>query len=345
MSARAKVEMSDGGHARSIEVVGDLAGVPDHLKGGAIAIGNFDGVHRGHQAVLERTRTIAKEIGGPAGVMLFSPHPRQFFRPADPHFTLTPLPERLRLLEALGLDLAVVLPFDERMAGLDAESFVTGILVEKLAVRHVVIGYDFHFGRGRTGSPDVMRALGARFGFGVTVSDPVGEAGEVFSSSRVRALIAAGDVRGAAEVLGHWWRVVGRVVGGAHRGTGMGFPTANLRMEPGYVLKHGIYAARVVVDGVRHGAAAYLGTRPTFDNGAPVLEVFLFDFDGDLYGREIAVEMIAHLRDDRAFPDVEALMRQMEKDCDAARSILAAVAAEDPMQRFPLGRALAATAG
>ena len=163
----------------------------------------------------------------------------------------------------------------------------------------------------------------AAHGVGVTVVAQVAQAGEVFSSSAIRAELAQGDVQGAADMLGHWWRVTGKVVGGARRGTGLGFPTANIALAPGTALAHGIYAVRVLVDGKTHAAAAYLGTRPTFDDGAPMLEVFLLDFDGDLYGREIAVDFIAHIRDDRRFDSAEALTAQMQADCERARQVLA----------------------
>ncbi len=298
--------------------------LPDELKGSVLAIGNFDGVHRGHQSVLTRTRSIAADLRAPAGVLLFDPHPRVFFAPERPHFTLTPLPEKLRLLASLELDLAVVLAFDRTLSAMSAESFVASVLVERLEVRHVVVGYDFQFGHGRHGNPDLLRSSGARFGFGVTVIEPVSDPREVYSSSRVRRLLREGDVASAAAVLGHNWRLVGTVAGGAKRGTGLGFPTANVRLAGGQDLKHGIYAARVHLATGKHDAAAYLGTRPTFDDGMPVLEVFLFDFDGNLYGREIAVELVDYLRGDEAFPSVDALKAQMAIDCSRARASLRA---------------------
>ena len=177
----------------------------------------------------------------------------------------------------------------------------------QLAARQVVVGYDFRFGKGRGGDPEGLRRAGEASGFGVTVIGQVAEAGEVFSSSAIRAELAQGDVKGAAQMLGWWWRVAGEVRSGAKRGTGLGFPTANIALAPGTALAHGIFAVRVHVDGSRHAGAAYLGTRPTFDDGSPVLEVFLFDFDGDLYGREIEVEFIDFIRPDRRFDGIAAL--------------------------------------
>lgn len=312
-----------------MHVVHGYEALPQALRGAAIAIGNFDGVHRGHQALIVRARERAEASarqGSPhlAGAMVFEPHPREFFHPDRLHFRLTTLERKLMLFERYGLDLAVVAAFDERLAGLDADAFIEQVLVAGLGVRHVVIGYDFFFGKGRGGDARHMQLRGAELGFGVSVIPPVAEAGEVFSSSAVRAEIAQGDVRGAAEMLGDWWTVSGEVVGGAHRGTGMGFPTANVVLPRATLLAFGIYAVFVDIDGHRYQGAAYLGTRPTFDNGPPVLEVFLFDFDDNLYGRRIDVAFVEFIRSDRRFDGMEALMVQMAEDCEKARVILAA---------------------
>ena len=318
-----------------MRVIQGYSGLVD-ARGAAIAIGNFDGVHRGHQVLLARAIEAGRAERCPAGVMIFEPHPREFFRPAELHFRLTPLREKLRLFERLGLDLAIVLPFDAALARLPAERFIAEILVDRLRVRHVIIGYDFFFGKDRGGNPDTMRSAGRERGFEVTVIAPVAEAGEVFSSSAIRAQLSAGDVKGAAFALGHWWRAAGVVSGGAKRGTGLGFPTANIVLPAGVALGHGIYAARVYVGAERYGAAAYLGTRPTFDHGAPILEVFLLDFDGDLYGREIEVEFLDLIREDQRFSDLEALKAQMAEDCDKARRIIADVEAASPLAPSPL---------
>ncbi len=311
----------------------------DSLKGASLAIGNFDGVHRGHQAVLEAAKREAAARNAPAGVVTFEPHPRQFFQPDRPLFRLTPLDVKLELFSALDLDLAVVLTFDQALAALTAEAFVRDILVNRLAMGHAVIGFDFFFGRGRGGDPDVMRALGRKYGFGVTVVEAVGDAHNTFSSSRIREFLASGNPRAAAEMLGYWWRVSGVVHGGAKRGMGLGFPTANLSLDPSQELCHGIYAVRVYVDGKMYHGAAYLGTRPTFDNGPPVLEAFLFDFSGDLYGKRIAVEFIDYVRGDAKFDSPEELKAQIAKDCETAKAILAQVEKDHPMSRLPLGRA------
>ena len=307
--------------------------VPEQAKGAVLAIGNFDGVHRGHQALITKVREHAGKIGAAAGVIIFEPHPREFFQPSEPHFHLTPLPLKLRRLEALRLDLVVVLTFDRNFASLSANEFIEDVLVAKLAPRHIVIGYDFFFGKGRSGTPDTMRQAGPELGFGVTVVSPVAEDGEVFSSTTIRLKLAQGDVRGATIGLGDTWRVSGRVIGGAKRGTGLGFPTANIALERGTALAHGIYAAWVEIPGEEsHGekrarrfmGAAYLGTRPTFDNGGPLLEIFLLDFDGDLYGQEIEVAFVDFIRGDRRFDSAEELVEQMHADCAKAREILSA---------------------
>lgn len=317
-----------------MQVLMGTASVPPGVRGGALAIGNFDGVHRGHQALVAEVLEHAGKLLIPAGVMVFEPHPREFFQPAEPHFRLTPLPLKLAAFESLGLDFVAVHAFDAAFAALDAERFIEDELVRPLAPRHVVIGYDFFFGRKRAGTPQTMLEAGRRFGFGVTVVEPVAEDGEVFSSTAIRLALAQGDVRHATASLGRYWRVTGKVVGGARRGTGLGFPTANIALDKGVALAHGIYAVWVEAAGAqnvgerhlveRHMGAAYLGTRPTFDDGAPLLEVFLLDFDGDLYGREIAVDFVDFVRADRKFDDVDELKAQMRRDCEHVHEILSA---------------------
>jgi len=297
--------------------------VPPEARGAVLALGNFDGVHRGHQALIGHALAEAKRLGRPAGVLLFEPHPREFFHPGA-HFRLTPLDEKLAVLDEMGLDLAVVVPFDARLANLDAGRFIEEILIGALAVAHVVVGYHFFFGRNRGGSAETVRLAGEAHGFGVTIVEPVADRGEPFSSTAIRLALAEGDVKGAAELLGRPWRVRGPVIGGAQRGTGLGFPTANVALPKGTALGHGIFAVRVKLDGRPLLGAAYLGTRPTFDDGMPVLEVFLFDFDEKIYGRDIEVSFIDKVRDDRKFASAEELVRQMEADCAKARAILAA---------------------
>jgi len=307
-----------------MQIVEGYGNVPPAARGAVLAIGNFDGVHRGHQALIAAAVKEARARGAPAGALIFEPHPRELFHPEEPHFHLTPMPQKLAVFEQLGLDLAVVLPFNRELASLSADDFIARVLVNGLRARHVVIGHDFFFGKGRSGTPETMREAAQRSGFGLTVVAPVAEEGEVFSSSAIRLRLAQGDVKVAAAMLGRWWRVGGWVVGGAKRGVGLGFPTANVPLPRGTALGHGIYAVRACVEGKRYDGAAYLGTRPTYDNGMPVLEVFLFSFEGDLYGRDIEVEFIDFVRGDRKFASSEELVAQMQADCARAAEILAA---------------------
>lgn len=302
----------------------DYADLPAEFGEPVVAVGNFDGVHKGHQALLDRAMTLAKARQTTAGVLVFEPHPTVYFRPDEDHFELTPLTRKLELFGAFGLDFSAVLSFDAELARMPPEVFIERVLLTWLGAAHVVVGYDFFFGHKRAGTPDTLKAAGLTHGFGVDVVAPQADAGEVYSSSAIRAKLSAGDVASAARDLGRWWQVTGPVVGGAQKGGPMGFPTANVVMPRGTALGHGIFACRVLVDGQRYDGAGYLGTRPTFDDGKPVLEVFLFDFDGNLYGREITVQFIAHIRPDRKFDTVDDLIAQMQIDCDNAKKILAA---------------------
>ncbi|MCH9765176.1 MAG: riboflavin biosynthesis protein RibF, partial [Alphaproteobacteria bacterium] len=253
-----------------------LHGIEDHPErahASVLAIGNFDGVHRGHQALLAVAKAKAMDTGTLAGVMIFEPHPREFFHPEETHFRLTPLDEKVRIFESLDLDFVAVITFDTTLANLSADAFCKDILGGKLNVAHVVIGYDFFFGKGRSGSPETLKAAGAASGFQTSIIAPVAEDGEVFSSTAIRLKLAQGDVKSAAHALGRWWQVRGPVIGGAHRGTDLGFPTANIPMPRGTAISHGIYAVRVTAGDTELNGAAYLGTRPTFDDGKPVLEV------------------------------------------------------------------------
>ncbi len=318
--------------------------VPVTLKGAALAIGNFDGVHRGHQQVLREAATIAKREGCRSGAVVFEPHPREFFAPETPFFRLTPLPLKLELLASLGLDQTFVIAFDRELASLSPQAFATEVVAEGLGASHVVVGHDFAYGKGRSGTTEDLIALGSDAGFGVDVVAPAGEDGAAFSSSIIREHLHRGEVREAAEQLGYWWRVRGRVGAGAGRGKGLGFPTVNLPLAPGQNVRHGIYAMRVDHDGRRHHAAGYVGARPTFGAGEAVLEAYLLDFTGDLYGQEVDLEFIAFLRADETFATPDALAAKMREDCDRARAVLADIEANDPMERFFLSRALAKVA-
>jgi riboflavin kinase / FMN adenylyltransferase len=325
-----------------MDIIRSWRDTPPDLKGAVLAIGNFDGVHRGHQAVLNEARRIAAVEGRRAGAVVFEPHPREFFAPDQPFFRLTPLPVKLELIEALGLDQTFVLTFDTALSSLSADAFATEVVAGSFGASHVVVGYDFTYGKGRTGSVDHLRGLGKTHGFGVDVVPRVTlDHGVTFSSSTIRDHLRRGEVRAAAEQLGYWWRARGRVGKGAGRGKGLGFPTLNFKLAPGQDVCHGIYAMRVHHAGKRHHAAGYVGPRPTFGPDEPVLEAYLLDFSGDLYGQEVEVEFIDFLRPDHAFDSAEALAAQMEDDCKTAKEILVGVDAADPMRRYTLGAALA----
>lgn len=308
--------------------------VDGRLAAGVVAIGNFDGMHRGHQAVLEAARMAAEADGLPAVVLTFEPHPRDVFRPDDPVFRLTPPHVKARIAEALGLDGIVTVEFTRDFASVPADTFVRQVLVDALGVRQVAIGWNFHFGSGRSGNPASLTAMGERHGFTVDVVEPFSdEGGAVVSSSRIRALIGEGAVEEAAGLLGYRWFFEGVVVDGDKRGRTIGYPTANVRLPPQVSLKHGIYAVLIEIDGEkRHGVASW-GRRPTFDNGAPVFETFVFDFSGDLYGKTVTVTPVSWLRGEEKFDSVEALVAQMDRDSAEARTVLASLQPVSPLDR------------
>ncbi|MGO9702181.1 MAG: bifunctional riboflavin kinase/FAD synthetase [Xanthobacteraceae bacterium] len=292
------------------------------LRGAVLAMGNFDGVHRGHQAVIAAVIERARGLGEPAGVLTFEPHPRDFFNPGEPLFRLTDEAAKLRLLAANGLDGTVVLTFDAALAGLTAENFVAGILVERFAVSGVVIGFNFHFGKNRTGSPDFLAAQGRKYGFAVDVVAPFELNGRPVSSGPIRDALAEARLDDAAALLGFPWFVSGEVRHGDKRGRELGFPTANLSLDAACGLRHGVYAVRVGLGERRYDGVANFGRRPMFDSGVVLLEVFLFDFAGDLYGRRIDVAFIDWIRDEAVFGSVDELVRAMNDDAATARAAL-----------------------
>lgn len=300
---------------------------PEGFAGAVYALGNFDGMHRGHKAVLTRALALAAKRGVAAAVLTFEPHPSDHFSGASTIFRLTPLALKARLAEELGMDGLTVLRFDAALAAMPAEDFVADILVGRLRAGGVVAGYDFHFGRKRGGTPVFLVDAGRRHGFAVEIvekvaADPSG-AVVTASSTATRAALETGDVARAAALLGHDFAIVGTVLGGQRLGRTLGFPTANLQADPSCRLRHGIYAVRAIVDGVVRDGVASWGRRPTVDNGAPLLEVHLFDFAGDLYGREMEVAFVAWLRGEEKFDSLELLTVQMHEDAARARAALA----------------------
>jgi riboflavin kinase/FMN adenylyltransferase len=302
--------------------------VPPAWRGAVVAIGNFDGVHGGHQAVLKAAEAEAEHLGVRCIVLTFEPHPRTFFAPASPVFRLTPATLKASLIAALGFDGTLVMTFDGDLAGMEAEDFVTGILLRELAARHVVTGYDFHFGHNRRGTPMFLQESGLLHGFGVTVVAEHGDEGGAVSSSRIRQALGEGDIAHANSLFGWSWSVSGDIVHGDKRGRDLGYPTANMALSPDTTLRHGIYAVRFVrgsggIGGTAHDGVASFGRRPTFDNGRPLLETYLFDFDGDLYGEPALVSLVGWIRPEEAFASPRALIDQMDRDSVAARAFLA----------------------
>jgi riboflavin kinase/FMN adenylyltransferase len=293
-------------------------------KGMVVAMGNFDGVHLGHRAVIDAALRMGQAHGRPAFAVTFEPHPRSYFSPNTPQFRLTDEAAKLRLLAATGLSGAVVMTFDRRRAETTAQDFIHHDLIERLGISGIAVGYDFHFGKGRVGSPGLLVAEAPRLGIEVDVQAHVDIAERPVSSSAIRMALAEGQIDEATAMLGGPWFVNGEVVHGEKRGRDLGYPTANLRLDRNCGLKHGIYAVRVGVGEARLDGVASFGRRPTFDNGAPLLEIFLFDFKGDLYGSRMDVAFIAFLREELKFEDVGALIRQMDADSRLAREKLAA---------------------
>jgi riboflavin kinase / FMN adenylyltransferase len=302
--------------------------LPNHLKGGVVAIGNFDGVHRGHQTVLTRALELAKQRGVPALVLTFEPHPRSVFKPQAPVFRLTPAPLKARLLEAIGFDAVIEYPFDLEFSQRSAEEFIRSVLVEWLGASEVVTGFDFHFGKGREGGPAFLMEAGGRNGFGVTLLDAFrDENAEVVSSTRIRGLLPEGAVSEMAGLLGYRYTVEAEVIKGKQLGRTLGFPTANMALAPEADLRPGIYAVKLRrPDGVIRDGVASFGYRPTVtEDGAALLETFVFDFSGDLYGEVCAVSFFGHLRDEWKFDGLDPLVAQIKRDEEEARALLAGV--------------------
>ncbi|MBS7702242.1 bifunctional riboflavin kinase/FAD synthetase [Chelatococcus asaccharovorans] len=327
--------------------------LPAGLASPILAIGNFDGIHRGHQAVIRTAVELAKDRGRPASALTFDPHPSLFFAPQRPMFALTPLPLKKRLLAYFGLSGAIVLPFDHKLAATTAEDFVDRLLISEIGAAGIVIGGDFHFGKGREGSPDYLSKRAAHHGIPVIMVSAVGDGEENnmrVSSTAIREALARGDVGSANKMLGYRWLVSGTVIHGDKRGRLLGFPTANVHLWKDFGLRYGIYAVRVRHDDTVFDGVASFGRRPTFDNGPPLLEVHLFSFTGNLYDAVIDVEFVAWLRSEERFDDVDALVAQMHRDAEAARlriveadgaqrdgsimSLIASLAAPDPTERL-----------
>jgi riboflavin kinase / FMN adenylyltransferase len=308
----------------------DTAAAAD--RGAVVALGNFDGVHLGHQQVIGEAGTLAHAAGAPHAVLTFEPHPRSVFRPQDPPFRLTPFRVKSRRIEALGVDLLFTLHFDRAFAQRSAEDFIAGVLVRGLGARKVVVGYDFTFGHARRGTPALLLQQGAVLGFGVDIVGPVaGAGGAAYSSTHIREHLVGGRPREAAALLGRFWEIDGRVEPGDRRGRTIGFPTANILLHDYLRPAAGVYAVRAgIAEGGRtvwRDAVANFGNRPTFGGTDLRLEVHVFDFAGDLYGRHLRVALIEHLRPEQKFPGIDALKAQIAADATRAREVLTTVPA------------------
>lgn len=304
----------------------------DDCRGSVAALGNFDGFHRGHQAVVGEAGRIARGKSRPLAVFTTEPHPRSFFSGDGDRFRLTPFRQRANLFESFGVDLLFVLPFDRALSEMEAGTFVSDILARELGVAHAVIGYDYRFGKGRHGDAALLREAGKDCGIAVSVVEPIsvgveGAAGEIYSSTLVRDALRAGAARRAAALLGHWWTVNGRIIEGDKRGRTIGFPTANMTLQESLVPAHGVYAVRVALEGRPGGemleGVANVGRRPTFGSAGVLLEVHFFDFDEDIYGRHQGVELVGFIRRERKFDGIDSLKEQIAKDCKVAKRILA----------------------
>lgn len=311
-----------------MRIVRDYTYLEDRDRGASVAIGNFDGVHLGHRAVIDIARKAGEESGAPLGILTFTPHPREFFAPGQTPFRLMSPEARAHRLEKIGVETLYELNFNAALSALSPETFARNVIHEGLGLRHVVVGADFCFGKGRAGNATDLLRFGEEMGFGVTIAELVkGGNGEV-SSTAIRAALSDGRPRDAAAMLGHWHRIEGEVIGGDQRGRTLGYPTANMSIEGLHQPRFGVYAVLVDVltgphEGQYHGAAS-LGLRPMFHGEQPNLETFIFDFSGDLYGAQLSVALVEYLRPEETFDSLDAFIARMDDDCARARRVLEA---------------------
>lgn len=310
---------------KRIRVIRGWKNLPEGDRGAALAMGSFDGVHRGHQQVIALAAEAARSLGAPLGVITFDPHPRVYFRPDEPAFRLMKTDQQARALEKLNVDLLYVLPLDPELADMSDRAFATEVLHLGLGARHVAVGFDNSFGKGRTGTPQTMRRYGAELGFGVSVAEPVGDgSGDKFSSTQVRDALREGRPEVAAEILGRPFAIEGPVQRGRQLGRKLGFPTANVDLQDYVAPRFGVYATRTrLSDGREFAGVANIGVNPTVRGVTrPLLEVWLFDFDEDIYDRVIETDLIAFLRPEEKFDSLEIMTEQVMRDAENARRIL-----------------------
>lgn len=311
---------------RAMKTFNGWTGLSPQDRGASAAIGNFDGVHLGHQHVIDIARAKAEETQAPLGIVTFAPHPREYFAPKAPAFRLMNAEARANRLEKLGVERLYQLPFNDILASLTPEQFAGDVLADGLGLSHLAVGADFHFGKDRAGTASDLKSLGERFGFDVTIAELIeNDLGEV-SSTAIRTALGEGRPRNAAEMLGHWHRIEGEVFDGDKRGRELGFPTANMSIEGLHPPRFGIYAVKVdVLTGPFQGeyiGASSIGVRPTFGENVPILETYIFDFAGDLYGEHLSVAFVEYLRPEAKFDGIDSLIDQMNHDCQQAREIL-----------------------
>ncbi|MDB5466750.1 MAG: ribF [Phenylobacterium sp.] len=308
-----------------VRVIRGWKNLPAGDRGAALAMGSFDGVHRGHQKVIALAAKAAGELGAPLGVITFDPHPRVYFRPQEPAFRLMKPDQQARALEALGVDILYVLPLEAELANMTDREFATRVLAQGLGARHVAVGFDNSFGKDRTGSPDTMRVYGAELGFGVSVAEPVSdEGGEKFSSTAVRDALREGRPQDAAAILGRPFAIEGVVQRGRQLGRKLGYPTANIALADYVTPRLGVYATRTrLPDGREIPGVANIGVNPTVDGiTIPLLEVWLFDFDEDIYDQVIETDLVAFLRPEEKFAGLDEMTTQVLADARVARELL-----------------------
>ncbi len=287
-----------------------------------VTLGNFDGVHLGHQAIFKKVVERGREIKGTSIAFTFEPHPLKVLAPERSPKLLNTFHAKMRLIEAAGIDVVICADFSRSFAEQNPEEFVRNVLHDRIGAREVYVGYDYAFGKGREGSIDFLKKMGGEYGFHVGVVDAVRVDGIVVSSSLVRELVSTGKVSEASRFLGRYYAIEGDVVPGARRGRTLGFPTANIHTPNELIPGYGVYAVLADVDGRRLKGAASIGVRPTFGGGPASIEVYLFDFEGDLYEKKMAISFVERLRGEEKFPDAESLVRQMQKDVEQARKVL-----------------------
>ena len=309
-----------------MHIIRDTVFIDPADRGAAAAIGNFDGVHIGHQAVIDLTRTVAAQAGVPLGIMTFEPHPRSYFSRDNKPFRLMNAEAKANQLAKLGVEKLYEVPFNANLAGLSPRAFAQTIITDQLGLKHVVVGADFCFGKDRAGTVADLQAFGAEMGFGVTIAPIVTIDTAHVSSTAIRQALSDGKPRDAAAMLGHWHRIEGEVIRGDQRGRDLGYPTANMSITGLHPPRFGVYAVKVdILDGPHKGTydgAASIGVRPMFGENIPNCETFIFDFKGDLYGATLSVALIDFLRPELKFDSLEALITQMDADCAQAREIL-----------------------